>query len=269
VRLRVSIGTVEPQQGVYDWTQLDAASALAQANGKHWTVGVAWGVASPQWLYDAGAVPIALADGVMPAPWDPVVIAAELDFIKAFAARYENDPALAGVIIGGLGQVMETYVARTPQDVALLAPLGGVPAWTEAAHTIIAAYAEALPRKAVMLTAARPFTTDEGDDALTAVGSWAAATYPNFGVMCASLSVDSSIFYPPNLLISTYSQTHPCGFQFVASSGNSRFGGTLSQGLTAGISLLQGVGMIETYGYDCDIPGNASALSAAGLSLQE
>ncbi|MBA3963111.1 MAG: hypothetical protein H0X40_14600, partial [Chthoniobacterales bacterium] len=113
VRLRVSIGTLEPQAGVYDWTQLDAASALAQANGKQWTVGVIWGMACPQWVYDAGAVPVTLADGVMPTPWDPVEMSAELNFINAFAARYANDPSLAGVIIGGLGQVMETYVART------------------------------------------------------------------------------------------------------------------------------------------------------------
>ncbi len=271
VRLRVSIGSVEPQDGVYDWTQLDAASALAAANGKQWTVGVIWGMACPPWVYTAGAKPVTLSDGIMPTPWDPVVLAKELAFLQAFAARYGNDPSLAGVMIGGLGQVMETYVARTPADSAILNPLGGVPAWIAAGQTLITAFAEALPNKSVILTAAVPFPiADSGDDALNELGTWAAANYPNFGVMCASLSVDSSVFYPPNALISAYSLTHPCGFQFVSSSGDvSRLGGTLAQALTAGVSLLQGRGMIETYGVDCSDPGNAATLLAAGLALQE
>ena len=253
---------------MFDWTQLDAASALAQANGKQWTVGVAWGIACPKWVYDAGAVPVTLSDGVMPTPWDPVLMSAELNFIDAFATRYGHDPSLAGVVMGGLGQVMETYVARTSSDVATLTPLGGIPAWTDAAHTIISAFAEALPGKAVILTAARPFTTDQGDDALMEIGNWAAATYPNFGVMCASLSVDSSVFYPPNALISSYTLTHPCGFQFVSNSGDAtRLGGTLAEALTTGVSLLQGVGMLETYAYDCDISNNTAILSSTGSSL--
>ncbi len=270
VRLRVTLGSIEPAAGVYDWTQLDAASALAQANGKQWTVGVIWGMGCPQWVYDAGAVPVALADGVMPTPWDPVLLAKELDFIRAFGSRYGNDPSLAGVMIGGLGQVMETYVARTAEDCAVLEPLGGVPAWIAAAQTVISSFAEALPAKSVILTAARPFTSDEGSAALASVGAWAAASYPNFGVMCASLSVDSSVFYPPNALISAYSRTHPCGFQFVVNSGDpGRLGGSLAQTLVAGDSLLQGIGMIETYAYDCDDPANAPALSATGAALQQ
>ena len=271
VRLRVTIGSVEPADGVFDWTQLDAASALAQANGKQWTVGVIWGVGCPQWVYDSGAVPVKLTDGVMPTPWDPVLLAKELAFIRAFAARFGGDPSLAGVMIGGLGQVMETYVARTPEDSAILNPLGGVTAWVAAGQTVISAFAEALPNKSVILTAAVPFpNSDSGDDALNELGTWAAATYPNFGVMCASLSVDSSVFYPPNALISTYSRTHPCGFQFVANSGDpGRLGGTLVQALVAGDSLLQGIGMIETYAYDCDDPVNAPALIATGAALRQ
>lgn len=224
----------------------------------------------PQWLYTAGAKKVALSDGAMPTPWDSVLLAKELAFVKAFAARYGNDPSLAGVMVGGLGQIMETFVARTTADCNVLNPLGGVPAWVTAGQTLIAAFAEALPNKSVILTAAVPFPMSEGgDDALNELATWAAETYPNFGVMCASLSVDSSIFYLPNTLISTYSRTHPCGFQFVSSSGDaSRLGGTLSQGLTAGISLLQGPGMIEVYGYDCDNSANAAALLSASAALQ-
>lgn len=270
VRLRISIGNVEPQDGVYDWSQLDAASALAQANGKQWTVGVVWGTSCPQWVYDAGAKPVVLSDGVMPTPWDPVVLAKELAFLQAFAARYGNDPSLAGVMIGGLGQVMETYVARTTADSNVLNPLGGVAAWSTAGQTLISAFAEALPDKSVILTAAVPFPiSDSGDEALLELGLWAAATYPNFGVMCASLSVNSDVSYAPNALISTYSLTHPCGFQFIANSGDSRLGGTLTQALKVGKSLLQGVGMIETYVYDCNLPANAPALLAAGAALQQ
>lgn len=79
----VTLGSIEPADGVYDWTELDAASALAQANGKQWTVGVIWGIGCPQWVYNAGAVPVALTDGVMPTPWDPVLLAKELCFIRA------------------------------------------------------------------------------------------------------------------------------------------------------------------------------------------
>ena len=113
-----------------------------------------WGVACPPGVYTAGAKPVALSDGIMPTPWDPVLLTKELAFLQAFAARYGNDPSLAGVMIGGLGQVMETYVARTPADSAILNPLGGVPAWIAAGQTLITAFAEALPNKSVILTAA-------------------------------------------------------------------------------------------------------------------
>ena len=263
VRLRVSASSVEPAQGVYNWTALDAASSLAGANSKQWSVGVQWtGTAMPVWVK---AQTFPLSDGVSAAPWDPVLIQAELDFIKAFAARYDGDPNLAAVVIGGLGahDGFETYVSRSTHDTDLLD--GDGDDWVAGAKQIVTAYATAFAGTPVIVAAAVPFPND--DTSLSDLIDWGMNTYENFGVMSCSLREISSVEYPPNGFVNTYAATHPCGFQFLHPTANPDTGGTLIQVCAVGEDLLDAPGFIEAYGPDCDQSSNAAAIDQINIAL--
>ncbi|MBA3961886.1 MAG: hypothetical protein H0X40_08300 [Chthoniobacterales bacterium] len=263
VRLRVSASSLEKTEGVYTWTALDTAAGLAAANGKQWTVGVQWtGTAMPTWV-KAQTYP--LSDGVSAAPWDPILIQAELDFIKAFAARYDGDPNLAAVIIGGIGTNpgFETYVSRSAHDTDILGGDGND--WIAGAQQIITAYATSFSGTPVIVAAAEPFPGD--DTSLPALIDWGMSNYANFGVMASALRESSAVEYPPNGLVSTYAASHPCGFQFLHPTSNPDTGGNLAQVCAVGEQLLGAPGFIEAYPPDCDEVSNAATIDQVNIAL--
>lgn len=105
---------IEPQDGVYDWTTIDAQVDAATALGKKVNLGVLPGVFSPSWLYDEGAAQFQMlwtASGwgfplcsmvPLPLPWDAVYQAKWLAFIAQLGVRYATNPAVAMVKIQGV-----------------------------------------------------------------------------------------------------------------------------------------------------------------------
>ena len=96
----------------------------------------------PQWVYDAGATEYHLQDGSglsMPIPWDTAFQTKWLAFVRTMGQRSDGNPALRYVVISGLGQLIETRLAKTTADNNALTALGGPPAWEAAAQQIIAA----------------------------------------------------------------------------------------------------------------------------------
>jgi hypothetical protein len=206
----------------------------------------------------------------MPLPWDEAFLDPWLAFIRRLGARYDSNPTLGYVVISGLGQNIETYMAQTPRDYERLTALGGAAAWKRAAKKIISAYAEAFPTTPFFITAAKPFHTDEGLAALQHVVDWGVTSYPGrFGIMNASLNANSTTVYYPNLAIYTYSARQPVGFQMLCSYANDpeRLQGTLGQALRAGIRL--GAKFVEVYQADADLPSNQQVLADAGERLKE
>ncbi|MBA3960356.1 MAG: hypothetical protein H0X40_00440 [Chthoniobacterales bacterium] len=262
VRLSVSIGSIEKRKGDFDWAQLDTAAALAKAKGKQWSVGVAWAPALPAWV---GAKMYKFSTAAAALPWDPALVAAELDFIEAFGKHFAGDSNLAGVIVGGLGTGADgfvTTVAKDADDIAALGSGGGAPEWIAASQKIIGAYAAAFPHHAIMLVAANPFPNEY--KSLATIGDWATSAYPDFGVIAPNLKMTSGVDDTPTALVNVYALSHPCGFQLASTD----LGGTMPQVLGVGVKLLRGRGDIEVSGSACDDAANAEALTAATRQLK-
>lgn len=272
MRLRPAWEDVQRSAGNFDWSSIDDLLSLGTQHGKTMGLSVGAGIFSPNWVYDAGATKYKLQDGSgesMPLPWDSVFQTKWLAFVRAMGQRYDSNPALGYIVISGLGQNVETYLAQTAADERALEALGGPDAWVAAAKKIISAYADAFPTTPFFITAGRPFTTDAGLLALQEVIEWGVDTYPGrFGLMNATLNANSSTVYYPNLAIKTYYETQPTGFQTLCSEAADpgRLGGTLNQALTKGVSL--GAKFLEVYQLDADDSSNQTVLKNQGDALK-
>jgi hypothetical protein len=272
MRLRPIWSDVQPGVATFDWSSIDILLGLAAQHGKFIGLSVSAGVCTPQWVYAAGAVEYHLQDGSgmsMPLPWDSTFQANWLAFLNTMGQRYDGNPALGYVVISGLGQFIETVMAKTTADNNALTALGGPPAWVSAAQRIIAGYAQAFPTTPFLITASRPFLGPETMLNLQAVIDWAVVAYPGrFGIMNATLNASSNAGYYPNLAIYTYYHTQPTGFQMLCSAlqDPGLLGGNLQQALTAGVLL--GAKYVELYQDDADYPGYQTLLQVAGDVLE-
>jgi hypothetical protein len=176
VTLQTGWSAVEPQQNVFDWSQLDADVADVIAAGKQVALRVMPGVYTPTWLYAAGAhklsFPWYLTTGLLPAcsrvsvpmPWDPVYLQAWTTFIQALAAHYADNPAVTMIKLDGVntvtGETLLVYTAGSHSvgaGVCGTAPIMPVTAWQAAGYTptkvsnawntIVAAYSAAFPNQ--------------------------------------------------------------------------------------------------------------------------
>src|SRR5206468_1729442 len=138
-----------------------------------------------------------------------------------------------------------------------------------AVKAITGAHATAFQLTPFIFTAAKPYNSPAGRDALEHVISYLAPKYPKrFGVMNCSLNAHSRTGYLPNELVRRWSATNPCGLQFLTSTRgfNGRsIGGSLAEALDAGVRL--GAHWIEIYSLDGDNPANAKLLTDTAARL--
>jgi hypothetical protein len=271
MRIRPDWSDIQPSSSTFQWSAIDVVLNLGTQHGKSIGMSVAAGIVTPQWVYNAGATKYQLQDDSglsMPIPWDATFQTKWFAFVRTMGQRYDANPALGYIVISGLGQYVETGLARTSADVAALTALGGTTAWVGAAKQTISVYAEAFPTTPFFITAATPFDNADGLSALQQVVDWGVATYPDrFGIMNASLNANSTTVYYPNLAIYTYHTTQPVGFQMLCAEADSdRLGGTLNQALTQGVLL--GGKFVEIYQQDADKPSNETMLAIQGAALK-
>src|SRR2546423_11205533 len=280
MRIRTHWDYVQPVGSKDDWTGIDEALRLGGRNKKFIGLSVVAGINTPQWVYNSGATKYKLRDGsnsFMPIPWESAFINQWSDFIHRLGARYNGNPTLQYIVMTGLGQQTETYLAKTHADAAALTALGGPSAWVRAAKQIIAAYADAFPNTPFFMTMAIPFPSTDPrplhDTALLSeqqVVDWAVAHYPGrFGLMTASLNANSNTGYYPNMAIYTYQKTQPTGFQMLASNisdGGKRNNGTLNHALSNGVQLRGN--FVEVYEADVYDPHQQSVLAAQDAALK-
>jgi len=272
MRLRPDWKGIQTSSGTFNWSAIDHIFDIAAQHGKFIGLSVTAGISTPQWVYDAGVTKYRLQDSSgnsMPLPWDPVFQTKWLAFVRAMGLRYDGNPTLGYVVISGLGQAIETAMAKTTADNNTLTALGGPPAWVTAAKQIIAGYAQAFPTTPFFITASQPFLGQETMLDLQTVIDWAVATYPGrFGIMHAGLNAHSSIVYYPNLAIYTYYHAQPTGFQMLCSAlrDPNRLGGTLNQALTQGVLL--GGKYVELYQADADAAQYQTILQIQGDALE-
>jgi hypothetical protein len=84
---------IAPEQEVFDWSVLDAGVNAAIRAGKHFTLAIAAGVYTPQWVYGLGP-PQSGSEGIVPIPWDPTYLHYFKGMVAQLGAQYADRPVL-------------------------------------------------------------------------------------------------------------------------------------------------------------------------------
>lgn len=274
VRLRhPAWNEAEPTEGQYDWSKIDRAIENAKANGKMIGCSVAMLSVAPDWL-QAKRWPLPATDSgnerIIVKPWDKDVKPKLINFIKALCKHV--DRKVDYIAMGGLGAVIESYITPDPADIEE-SEEDACTHWTNSCQSVIDAHAKSLTTTPFIFTAAKPYKSNAGRDALIDIVTRACAKYPNrCGVMNCSLSANSNVEgYVPNQLVFDHALTNPCGLQFLTSSegfGGHELGGTVEETTEAGGEILQWRGFIEVYKLDADDPDNAAMFIKQGQRLK-
>lgn len=160
--VRLQWRVFHPERGRIEWTALEQLIATAAAADKLIILSLLPGGASPQWIYEAGALKVGPTRNgarmiTTPVPWDPTFVELFTQDLAAIAARYGKDPRLLGLTVLGqnfnyLGEEM-----HAPAVDAFL-PFG----WTEERvlanwRLWIDTYARLFPTKKLMMVPSQSY----------------------------------------------------------------------------------------------------------------
>jgi uncharacterized repeat protein (TIGR01451 family) len=243
VRWKARWSDIETSPDNYTWQYLDDAVAFAAANNKKCGIHINAGKDCPAWLYAApyNAHSYTLQDtpgaiGVtIPVPGDPVFMTRWQKFITDFGARYDSNPAVAYIIIAGIGKTDEWDVAQGMLDTAIL---GSTPAqvdvWKSSSKQIIDFFMSAFPTTTVIGYPVPPFnSSNAAEDPATSmkeVSDYAANMYYcRFGYSVAPLqsSTTRSNYIPANELFLHWTTNPTHGETLYPASSADDFDATL------------------------------------------
>lgn len=111
---------IEPEEGVYNWKLIDDCIQPWADAGKMVAIRVMSacneGSASPAWVFEKCGVPKVDSSGfsksniIYPVFWNKTFERKYSDMVKALAGRYDGNPNIEFVQVGGVGRWEETYV---------------------------------------------------------------------------------------------------------------------------------------------------------------
>ena len=127
IAIRAGWNEVEPRDGVFNWSRVDALIAQVAPYKKKVSINLVSGWQTPSWLYTEGAQafnfvwdkpwgPAYCTIATTPVPWDPVFLARWQDLVTAFGAKYGSNSAVTHVKLTGIG--FETGAAALPSNAA-------------------------------------------------------------------------------------------------------------------------------------------------------
>ena len=115
---------LEPKEGQYNWKEIDGFLAQFKRYGKKTAFGVmsvSTGLGqyvTPKWVFEAGAVPLAVPDDssptgqqIIPKTWDDPVFLKKLKaFVRALGQHYDGNPDIAFLDIRSYGNWGEGHI---------------------------------------------------------------------------------------------------------------------------------------------------------------
>jgi hypothetical protein len=157
----------------FNWTALNAFLAAAAAKSKPTGVSIEFGIKTPPWVYQGpkGCSFFTQAgpySGTMPIPWDTNYLKSIKAFITNFASLYDANLNLNYVVIGGIGQLLDTILVRSGDYAALntIAQAAGytdvLAGWMDSASQICDFWAKAMKQTMVFLAIELPVPLTNG-----------------------------------------------------------------------------------------------------------
>lgn len=238
---------MEPVQGSYDWSQLDAAISAATGQNKRYTVHVgASGGAWPAWLTGAGAqtysFTFAAATVIDPVPWDAVYLAKFGSFVDALATHIRDRGALAALRAVSVGvPIAEMSVVGCRNGLLGGALVYDRSQYLSAWRSTVAKFAAAFPDNTVLVSA--PVSVicmpdNDGGQFLTDVLSPVPGGAAHLAVFAADLNALGSARMA-QVPVSLRTQ-FPMHFQTIWSANpdpQNRMQGTLREAVCQGLAL--------------------------------
>ncbi len=238
-RYKVGWAKIQPDNAAtFKWESIDSAIAIAAAHGKKLCISIAGGLSTPGWVYTTAPLvykftyqeidpATGVSIGSSPLLWDMAYLDKWQTFLAAFAARYENNPALSYVVMGGFMQNFNMVVAALDADFIAMEnlaknPPAGYPglvtsyadfsaAYIPAAQRVITDYATLFPTTALLMTYFRVVPGDLGVTLQNTVSEWGKAAFPGqVGTMVSALYAIMPPHNPPPAPLN-----FPKGFQMV------------------------------------------------------
>src|SRR4029453_2918490 len=133
VWIRHGWASLEPAEGVFDWTFLDSEVARAAAAGKQVMLRIRTQEAKPRWapaaISSGGGTLFAFFDNgvrtTLPVFWDPTFLAKKTAMITALGEHFPNNPAVTLVVASFANCCSEDWgVPHTPPDIINWLALG-------------------------------------------------------------------------------------------------------------------------------------------------
>ena len=150
---------LEPKEGQYNWKEIDGFINQFKRHGKKTAFGVmsvSTGLGqyvTPKWVFDAGAIPLAVPDDssptgqqFIPKTWDDPVFLKKLKvFVQALGKRYDGNPDIAFLDIRSYGNWGEGHIGMLKAPVIILTPPDNLKA------NYIQPYVEVFPHTQLMI----------------------------------------------------------------------------------------------------------------------
>ncbi len=185
----------------FDWSQTDAFLAACGDNSKQAGFAVEMGIKNPLWIYSGshavgGVFVNGPNSGTIPIPWDANWLQVAKGFIRELATRYDPNLALSYVVVGGLGQLLETLLVQQPADynnLNALAVNAGYPdlitAWSATSAALLDVWAKSFRATPVYLAIELPVPSINGG--LTGIDEFVRSSITRyrsrFGIMTLQL----------------------------------------------------------------------------------
>lgn len=243
VRFRTDWTVVQATaDGGYDFSSIDTFLAYAALQRKGCGLSVEPGIRTPDWVFDlSGLDSWVFADspdpGTIPVIWNPKFIQTYGFLIQALGTKYDAHPELDYIVAGGLGRTLESLLALSAGDLALVdaqATADGYAnanaGFVDAVSRIARAWGTAFPTTPVIIPMIAPFPgaprDPTGDEALVDMCTALFGVFPPasrqkpIGLMYEHGDEDTnSIDDEEAQLIFQNAAIHPTGYRFDATTG--------------------------------------------------
>lgn len=249
---------IETAPGVYNWSAVDAAIAASSGSGRKTMLRIDGGATSPSWVPDQltfsfqSMGPQGEQTVTMPKTWSTTYLDDFTTFIKAYGARYNNNPAVTRIEMTGGGYQGEMALPQWPGWIA-----AGYtdPLMTSAWETLISTYKSVFPNKQLGMDYGEPLQTYYHSNIDPAVLAYA-HSFSNVDFQQNGLKGTTSENWSVFKTLQGLSTSTRIGWQMWGGDNSST---TLMDAFH--VAVASHASYLEVYLNDCVNPANAAALA--------